>query len=112
MSEQTTSDNMVRIIYVLYLVALIVPITSLVGVILAYVNQGEAQSPESAHYRFQIRTFWIGLLYSLVGIITTPIGVGAVILLVTLVWWIVRCAKGLTTINNGQEPADVEGWLF
>jgi uncharacterized membrane protein len=112
MTTPSPQSNTIKIVYVLYLASLVFGITGLIGLIVAYVNQAQANEVEAAHFRFQIRTFWIGLLYSLVGIITTPIGVGAVILLATLVWWIVRCAKGLTTINNGQEPADVEGWLF
>src|SRR5258708_39589824 len=50
-----------NIVYILYLVGLIVPMTPIVGLIMAYVNYGDAPEWVQSHYRFQIRTFWIGL---------------------------------------------------
>ena len=57
------STSNAQIIYILYLVSLVVGVTGIVGVIMAYVYRGEAPDWLQSHYRFQIRTFWIGLLY-------------------------------------------------
>ena len=113
MNDITTSQgSTVKLVYVLYLVSLLVGITGLIGLIMAYVNKGEASDVEAAHYRYQIRTFWIGLLYAIVGAITIVIGVGVLILLFVLVWWIIRCVKGLSQMGKGQPPENVESWLF
>src|SRR5207248_9340309 len=84
-----------KVVYILYLVSLIVGLTSIVGVIMVYVNRADAPDWVRTHYRFQIRTFWIGLLYGALSLITAIIVIGIFFGLFTFVWWIVRCAKGL-----------------
>ncbi len=101
-----------NLVYILYLVALIVGITSLIGVIMAYINQGEAPDWVKSHYRFQIRTFWIGLLYAFVGAVATMILIGFLILLFVVVWWIVRCVKGMKAIERGEPVADPATWMW
>jgi uncharacterized membrane protein len=101
-----------NLVYILYLVGLIVGITSLVGLIMAYINRGDAPDWVKTHYRYQIRTFWIGLLYGAVGLITIPIVIGFVILLLVAIWWIVRCAKGLKSIGEGQPAANPATWMW
>ena len=101
-----------KVIYILYLVAMVVALTAVVGVIIAYVNKDEAPEWVRSHYRFQIRTFWIGLLYSFIGTITTPIIVGWFVLLLVLVWLVIRCAKGLMWVEKGQPVRNVETWML
>ncbi|HEY6104626.1 MAG TPA: hypothetical protein VIV59_01495, partial [Anaeromyxobacteraceae bacterium] len=55
-------ENVAKVVYVLYLVSLVTGVTALVGVVMAYVYQGDAPDWLKTHYRFQIRTFWLGLL--------------------------------------------------
>ena len=50
------------------------------SVVLAYVNRGDGASWVDSHYRFQIRTFWIGLLFATVGSVLSIIVVGVVVL--------------------------------
>ncbi|MCZ6886016.1 MAG: hypothetical protein O7E53_06625, partial [Alphaproteobacteria bacterium] len=75
-----------NIVYILYLVGLIVGITSLVGIVMAYVNRGSAPEWVQTHYRYQIRTFWIGLLYSVIGVAAMIILIGWVIIAFTVIW--------------------------
>ena len=113
MNDTTASQgSTVKLVYVLYLVSLLVGITGLIGLIMAYVNKSEASDVEAAHYRYQIRTFWIGLLYAFVGALTAAIGIGILILLFVLVWWIIRCVKGLSQMGKNQPPENVASWLF
>ncbi|MBD3756135.1 MAG: hypothetical protein IE937_10950 [Gammaproteobacteria bacterium] len=106
------STTIPLIIYVLYLLNLIVPITSLVGVVMAYINRGDAVTFLQTHYRFQIRTFWIGLLYGIVGALLTAILIGWLILIFTLVWFIVRCVIGIKYLNKHQAVPDPGSWMF
>lgn len=103
---------MAKAIYILFLLSLILPLTGLIGVILAYVYQGNGSAWLETHFRYQIRTFWIGLLYSIIGIITAPVLVGYLVLLFVLVWVIIRCAKGLQQLDNRVEVENVSAWLF
>ncbi|MDX1484795.1 MAG: hypothetical protein R3229_09955 [Alphaproteobacteria bacterium] len=101
-----------NLVYILYLVGLIVGITSLVGVVMAYVNRGDAPEWVRSHYRFQIRTFWIGLLYGVIGAVTTLILIGWVIILFVVIWWVIRCAKGMKAVGEGREMANAATWLW
>ena len=57
----------VRLIYILYLASLVVGVTILIGLVIAYLNLREAIGTwAEGHYTYQIRTFWIGLVYSLI----------------------------------------------
>jgi uncharacterized membrane protein len=43
---------------------------------------------------------------------TYGIVIGNFILLFTLIWLIIRCAKGLKQLDNKQTVANIESWLF
>lgn len=101
-----------KIVYILYLVGLIVGITAIVGVIIAYVNRADAPDWIRSHYRLQIRTFWIGLLYGLVSLAAAFVVVGFLLALVVLAWWIVRCAKGLQLLAHGEPYDNEASWLW
>ena len=102
----------VKLIYILYLASFLLGITGLVGVVMAYLNRGAAEGWSSSHYTYQIRTFWIGLLYGLVGVLLMAVVVGFLILLATAVWVIVRCVKGLQLAARSEPVPDPETWLF
>ncbi|HZK91527.1 MAG TPA: DUF4870 domain-containing protein [Stellaceae bacterium] len=99
-------------VYILYLVGLAVGVTSIVGLIIAYVNRADAPEWVRTHYRFQIRTFWIGVLYGLIGALTCIIVVGFFFLVFVLVWWIVRCVKGMQAISRGVPYDQPATWLW
>jgi uncharacterized membrane protein len=101
-----------KIVYVLYLVSLAVGVTALVGVIMAYVNMGDAPDALKTHYRFQIRTFWIGLLYGIVGAILSIVGIGFLLLAFVAVWLIIRCVKGLKILDRNEAYPNPATWLW
>ncbi|MCG5500231.1 DUF4870 family protein [Ectothiorhodospira lacustris] len=103
---------MPKIIYALYLVSPIVGLTGLIGVIVAYVYRGDGSGWLRSHYDFQIRTFWIGLLYVIVGILLTFVVVGYLVLLFWFVWLVIRCVKGWKALSEGQAVANPERWSW
>jgi uncharacterized membrane protein len=111
-SRAPARDSSAKIAYILYLVSLAVGVTSLVAVVIAYVNVGDAPEPVRSHYRFQIRTFWIGALYGLVGILLLAVAVGGLVLLFLAVWLIVRCVKGLKYLDRGEPYPNAGTWLW
>ena len=111
-AAEETDTTWPMVVYVLYLVSLLIGITSLVGLIIAYVNRSDAPQWLQDHYRFQIRTFWIGLLYGVVGLLTSVILIGWLILLFAVVWFIIRCVKGMMYLNKREAPADPGSWMF
>src|SRR5262249_21209999 len=76
-----TGKHLALIVYILYFVAYFTGITAVIGVIIAHVQIGSADPLLASHYRFQIRTFWIGILYLVIGTILTVVLVGIAVLL-------------------------------
>lgn len=101
-----------KIIYVLYLVGIFVGLTGLIGLVLAYVNRRDAPPWLASHYHFQIRTFWIGLLYLFLGGLLTTVVVGWLVLLFWLAWLVVRCAQGIRYLDRRQALPNPVTWLF
>lgn len=102
-----------KVIYFLYLASLIFGITGLIGVMMAYVNKdAEAGDIACNHYRYQIRTFWIGLVYGLISVLLMLVLVGFVLIFVLYVWLIIRCVKGLKAADRGEPIANVTSWIF
>jgi uncharacterized membrane protein len=109
----TVSDTQLALaVYVLYLVGFFTAITALVGVVIAYVQIDKADDMLRTHYRFQIRTFWIGLLYVVIGALSVIIIVGIFILLWWFIWTLVRCVKGLLALNEHRSIQNPGSWLF
>jgi uncharacterized membrane protein len=76
-----SNNELVMVVYILYLVGFFTGITALAGVIIAHMQIGRSDPVSDTHFQFQIRTFWIGLLYVVVGAITAVVVVGLLILL-------------------------------
>jgi uncharacterized membrane protein len=47
-------------VYVIYGVSYFTGVSALIGVIIAHIKVNDADAMLRSHYRFQIRTFWIG----------------------------------------------------
>ena len=104
-------DN-VLLIYILYLVSFVIGITVLVGVVMAYLNRGQASEWARSHYTYLIRTFWIGLLYGLVSFLLTFVLIGFVTALATAIWVIIRCVKGLQLVGRREPVPNPTTWLW
>ena len=98
--------NLAIIVYILQGLAFFLGgITALVGVIINYVKMDEVRGTWiEPHFRWQIRTFWIGLLWLVIGTITLMIIIGWFILLGMAIWVIYRIVKGALALNDGKAP--------
>ena len=119
MSEQVSGTASIadegrwaNLIYVLYLLGLVIGITSIVGVIMAYIFRDGAPAWVRTHYRYQIRTFWLGLLYVVIGACLAVIYVGYIILLFWFFWLVIRCVKGLKLVAEGRAIMNPATWLW
>ena len=105
-------ENVAKIVYVLYLATFLTGVTALVGVVMAYVYQDDAPDWLKTHYRFQIRTFWLGLLFGFVGAVLSVVFIGFLVLVFLAVWLVVRCVKGLKYVGRREPYPDPVGWWF
>lgn len=101
-----------KLVYILYFISVAVGITAVAGVIVAYLKRSEASAPAASHYTFQIRTFWIGLLFSFISVLTMIIAIGWLLGLATVVWYLIRSIKGFMLALEGKSIADPETWLW
>lgn len=82
---------------------------SIVAVILNYVKRAEVRGTWlESHFKWQIRTFWYGLLWVglCLGFIVITFGIGVIIawlplVLITL-WFVYRIGRGWLALNAGQ----------
>lgn len=102
----------VQLIYILYLASIVVGITGLIGLIMAYMSKDQASDVLKTHYNFLIRTFWIGLVGSIIGVVLMIVIIGWFILIGVLVWWIIRCVKGLTLLGRGEPVTNYQTWMI
>lgn len=100
------------VVYILYLVGLVIGISGLVGLVIAYVNRGKASGFVETHYAWQIRTFWIGLLYALISAVLMLVAIGFVLAFAVAVWFIVRCIMGIQALQRGEPIKNPQSWLI
>jgi uncharacterized membrane protein len=99
-------------VYVLYGLGYFTGITALVGVIVAHVKVDEADPLLRSHYRFQIRTFWMGLLHLTIGFLLSIVLIGIPILLWWFVWSMIRIVKGGLLLVEHKPIANPDTCLF
>lgn len=100
------------LIYILYLAGLLIPIVPIIGVVLAYMYRKDMTGWLESHNVFQIRTFWIALLFGLVAMALTFVFIGWILYVALVIWLIVRCVKGLQAIGRREPIQDPNTWLF
>ncbi len=99
-----SAKTLTLIVYILQAVALFNGLTFLVAVIINYVKQEDlAGTWLASHCRWQIRTFWFALLWSLVGAITFLIVIGWFVWVATAIWVIYRVVKGTLRLLENKE---------
>ncbi len=91
--------------YILQIVGLFFTLSLpfIIAVIINYIRENKAPNTFTAiHHRWQIRTFWYGILWIVVGILTIPIIIGPIILFVNYIWTIYRVIKGLVHVLDNE----------
>ena len=107
------SDNILAVVvYLLYGVGYFTGISALIGVIIAHVKVHDTDPVLRSHYQFQIRTFWIGLLYLAIGIPLCMVLIGIPVLGWWLLWSLIRIIKGIMSVNEYKPIVNPRSWLF
>jgi uncharacterized membrane protein len=91
-------------VYVLQALSFVLPLTALAGIIINYIKQDDVKgSWLESHFKWQKRTFWYGLLWTVLGSLTIFLMIGWLILAAVAVWLIYRIAKGWVYLVDGKE---------
>jgi uncharacterized membrane protein len=107
-----SDDTLATVVYLLYFIGYFTAFSALVGVIVAYLRENEADPMLRSHYQFQIQTFWISLVYLGIGIPLCLVLIGFPILGWWLVWTAIRNIKGSRRLSEHRPIANPQSWLF
>jgi len=95
--------TLTAVVYGLQAAFFLVGLSAIVAVVINYVKKEEVSGTWlESHFRWQIRTFWYGLLWGAIGLLLLVFVVGWFILMVDAVWIIYRIVKGWLNLNDGK----------
>ena len=98
-----SAKTLTAIIYALYAASFVIGITAIVVIVMNYVKKEDvAGTFLESHFRWQILTFWFGLLWGVLGAISLIILVGWLVLAANGVWIIYRIVKGWLRLNDDK----------
>lgn len=101
--------NRPSIISLLYILSFATGITGIIGIILAHMWRGEPHEPWlNSHYTYLIRTFWIGLLASLVAGVLSLVLIGFLLFPVIAIWFGIRSVLSLVKAQKREPMPDPE----
>jgi uncharacterized membrane protein len=91
------------VVYVLQALSFLWGVTAIVGVVINYIKREDARGTVyESHFDWQIRTFWWGLLWGVIGLLLAIVLVGFVVMFVAWIWMIYRVVKGWLKLTEGK----------
>lgn len=112
-SSRQDSVETPLLMYVLYLVAVLLMVTGIIGLVWAYIERRHAKGWLNTHYTYLIHTFWKGILYILTGALLTAAMPSLFIALIAgWLWWIIRCIKGMRLLLKREPVPAPDTWLI
>lgn len=101
--NEESAKTLTIVIYALYAASYFVGVTAIVAIVMNYVKKEDvAGTFLESHFRWQIRTFWFGVLWGVLGTITMVFIIGWFVLAANGIWIIYRIVKGWLRLNDGK----------
>ena len=101
--NERSAKSLTTIIYALYAASFLFGISAIAAIMMNYIKKEDvAGTFLESHFRWQMRTFWFGLLWMVIGGITVFILVGWLILCVNTLWIVYRIVKGWLNLNDNK----------
>jgi uncharacterized membrane protein len=96
--------NVTMVVYLLQGLSFLWGVTAIVGIVVNYVKRDDVRGTVyESHFDWQIRTFWWGLAWTVLGfILLFAFGLGVVVWFVAGIWAIYRVVKGFLKLNDNQ----------
>ena len=104
--EFTAEKNTVWTIYILHALGFLTGgLSSILAIIINHIKLSDIKSPVSvSHFQWQIRTFWWGLLWSLISVVLVFMFffVGLLGFVVVFFWFLYRLVRGMMSLHNDK----------
>ena len=101
--EKKSETNITTLVYALQAISFLIGISFIVAVVVNYVKIDDVRNTWlESHFQWQIRTFWFGLLWFVLGVLTYMLVIGYFILFANAVWVIYRIVKGWLRLNDNK----------
>ncbi len=122
--KDTPGRGYVVVIYGLYIGSIMAVVTAPIGMCIALFRLGRGAGWLDTHLRFQIRTFWLGVLAALVALLLWHIAgrmtvppvyawaFGYLFFTLGIAWMMARCAVGIHRLTSNREVDAPDSWLF
>ncbi len=92
------------LVYILQAFGFVIPILPIVGIIINFIKDDDVRgSWLETHFAWQKNTFWYGLLWTILGVVTAPFLIGYAVLGLLTIWFIYRIARGWIYLVDGKE---------
>lgn len=104
-SEQESSNkNVTMLIYILLALGFVSGgLTAIAAVIINYIKRDDVRgSWLEGHFRWQINTFWFGLLWTIIAFLTWIVVLGWFTGALVTIWLVYRIAKGAIYLNDNK----------
>ena len=122
----TEDRAMPAVVYALYILGLFHGLTLIIGLVMAYVLRGNAGPANASHYTYLIRTFWISLIWMVIGggivLVGIPLSfiligipllwLGGVVCFLAWLWAMVRCIIGAVRLAEGAPIGNPYSFRF
>ena len=103
-AQQAELKKYTYMVYISQALSFVTLVTAVVGLIINYIKRDDVRdSWLESHFRWQQATFWYGLLWTMLGVLTTWILVGYAVLAMVAIWLIYRIARGWIYLVDGKE---------
>ncbi len=94
----------VFISYILQATFFVFVVTPLFALIINYIKKDDLiNSRYSSHYRWQQNTFWFGLMWAFLSVMTFILFIGYVVFFFLGIWYVYRIIKGWIYLTDGKE---------
>ena len=122
--KDTPGRGYVVVNYGLYIGSIMAVVTAPIGMCIALFRLGRGAAWLDTHLRFQIRTFWLGVLAALVALLLWHVAgqmnlppvyawaFGYLFFTLGIVWMMARCAVGIYRLTSNRAIDAPGSWLF
>ena len=104
LQKESNHKNVTMLIYILLALGFVTGgLTAIAAVIINYIKRDDVSgSWLEGHFRWQINTFWFGLLWTIIAFLTWLVLLGWFTGALVTIWLVYRIAKGAIYLNDNK----------